>query len=66
MLEQHTVEECNDNHVAHGTNLKKDKPNFTKMHEEYKLAWREYPPPNKPRPMRLMEFIFTYSANLDN
>ena len=39
---------------------KKDKPNFRKMHAEYELAWKENPPPNQPRLMRLMEFIFSH------
>ena len=28
--EQHSVEECNDNHVAHGTNLKRIDPTLPK------------------------------------
>ena len=66
--EEHIVEHNynNNNNVAHGRKLKKNRPNFTKMHEDYKLSWRENPPPNETRPMRLMEFIFAYSSNKDN
>ena len=39
---------------------KKVKPNFRKMHAEYVLAWNKNPPSNQPRPMRLMEFIFSH------
>ena len=50
--------------VAHGSikskNMQKQSPNFTKMHQEYKLAWRKNPTPNSTRPMRLMEFIFSH------
>ena len=50
--------------VAHGSidskNMQKESPNFTKMHQEYKLAWRKKPTSNETRPMRLMEFIFSH------
>ena len=36
-----------------------DKPNFTKLHEEYKAEWQRNPPPNETRPMRLFEFIWS-------
>ena len=42
---------------------KTSKPNMTEKHREYVKSWRENPPPDEPRPMRFMEFVWHYVRN---
>ena len=44
---------------ASSTREKNERPNFRKLHEEYKVSWRNNHPKDETRPMRLMEFIFS-------
>ena len=56
--------------VAIGRNSSLDdldkKPNFSKLHAEYKVEWYKNHPPNETRPMRLMEFIWTHCDGKSN
>ena len=42
------------------------RPNFSKLHAEYKEEWYKNHPPNETRPMRLMEFIWAHCDGKKN
>ena len=63
------IDSPSDVHVsstAKGSLTQSDRPNFTKLHAEYKEEWRRNPPPNESRPMRLFEFIWSHCDGKTN
>ena len=47
--------------IEKGAEKKKAWKDFRLMHQKYKENWRQYPPSEETRPMRLVEFIWAHS-----
>ena len=56
--------------VAHGSSihntLENNRPNYTKLHEDYVKTWRNNPPHGESRPMRLLEYIYSLCDGKDD
>ena len=64
LTEENNAATSNNNNVASNISASKPtRPNITEKHREYVEAWRDNPPPNEPRPMRFMEFVWHYVRN---